>query len=1012
MPEGTQHHTASRSEPSGYRRPISPIEWWFVGHPDSQSATIQFLVEGVGRLEPRQLARAVETASAACPGARLVREGLTWVDSGLAPAVHVVDGSGADAGDVLRLPELQAPLAGPDTPTCEVVLVHGPVTTLAFRADHAVMDANGLLLWALDVFRALRGEAPVGAPDPINAVDVLAEVADVEELSLPAYDRPPVLGPRGAADRSRSVSGRRSVQGNHPGMVAKLATALVAAAGLADARFFVPVDLRHHRPEARTTGNMSHGVHLDVKAGESWEAVHERLLRALSEGEATRKAPPADLLTRTVAELNEAITALDDKICRENAFPTNAVLSHVGRVSLADLHTPEFTAHTAYSVSRPVPAGAPDVAVLEVNGRTEITLSWWDAPETGGQTAALLDRLAEELSPSAHRNWPGNSTARPLPSEDDIVAMFLRQAAATPGRVALDGPEGEVTYEEFARRTAVVAAELRALGAGRESVVGVLADRSVSALVAIWGVLRAGAAYLPLDLDLPDARIREVLTDVDAPVCLMERTQETRECLPEECAPLVIEALDHAAEPPALEADIHPEDLAYVIYTSGSTGRPKGVQIEHRGLTNYVHWAAREFGIGAESRVPLLSSLSFDVSGNTVLLPLVFGGTAVLRPGAVSHTLLRELLVRCRADALFLTPSHLELISRLDLTVEGFRSVVVIGEQLRRSVAERAQEVFGPECRIINSYGPTEATIVLTRHVYSPEADTGPAVPIGAPTDNSTVFLLDAQQRFVPVGEPGEMYLGGVQLARGYHGRADLNRERFVRLADGTRVYRTGDIARVLPTGELEFIGRSDDQVKVLGHRVEPAEIAQALESHPAVDAAVVVPRAQPGDAAHKALCAYVISAAGVSVADLNAHVARLLPPYMVPAATEVVASLPYTLNGKVDVRALPDPFRRDRRTVTGSARDAYAAAIAGIWSETLGVPPDEIDDTADFYQLGGNSVLLLAMLAAVSREVVGSAAEDDFMSGLGRIVREPTLARVSELARQTRAAAPAGDDG
>ncbi|MFD7667187.1 non-ribosomal peptide synthetase [Streptomyces sp. NPDC059788] len=1010
MPEVNQNDAARPAEPHGFQRPISPIEWWFAGHPDAQSATIQFLVEGVGQLDPTELAAAVETASAACPGARLVREGQTWTDSGVPAAVRVVQAPGTDPADVLRLPELQTPLAGPQAPTCEVVLVQGPVTTVSFRADHAVMDARGLLTWALEVFRALRGEAPVGAPDPLSGADVLAGLSGVEELSLPAYNRTPVLGPLDTADRARSVSGRRSVQGTHPGLVAKLATAVVAAAGPETGAFFVPVDLRHLKPEARTTANMSHGVHLEVKAGEGWEEVHERLLRAIADGEPTRKAPPADLLTRTLAELNDAVTALDDKTRREGLFPTNAVLAHAGRVSLADLHTPRFTAHTAYVLSRPIPAGAPDVSVLEVDGRTEMTLSWWDAPETAGRIDALLDRLAEELSPAEHRQWPGNDTARPLPSRASVVEMFTRQVAATPGAVALDGPEGEVSYAEFAERTAAVAARLRARGAGRETVVGVLAERSVSAMVAIWGVLRAGAAYLPLDAHLPDARIRDVLSDVGAPLCLVQRPHDERDCLPRECAPLVIEALEEeAAEadvPPLTDVEIRPDDLAYVIYTSGSTGRPKGVQIEHGGLTNYVQWAVRDFRVDAASRVPLLSPLSFDVSGNTILLPLLVGGTAVLRPGAVSHTLLREFLVHCRADALFLTPSHLDLINRLDLAPEGFRSVVVIGEQLRRSVAQRSQEVFGPDCAIINSYGPTEATVVLTQHVYDPATDTGPAVPVGAPTDNSTVYVLDAQHRFAPVGEPGEMYLGGVQLARGYRGRPDLDRERFVRLADGSRVYRTGDIARALPDGEIEFIGRDDDQVKVLGHRIEPAEIAQALESHPAVEAAVVVPRSRPGQE-HKALCAYVI-APGATVAELTGHVGRLLPAYMVPSATELVETIPYTINGKVDLRALPDPFRRGRRTVDVSGRDACTASVAGIWSRTLGLPSDEIAGTTDFYQLGGSSVLLLSMLAAVSAEVVGADGEERFMGSLGEIIREPTLDKVTELARRTRE--PAAD--
>jgi amino acid adenylation domain-containing protein len=464
----------------------------------------------------------------------------------------------------------------------------------------------------------------------------------------------------------------------------------------------------------------------------------------------------------------------------------------------------------------------------------------------------------------------------------------------------------------------------------------------------------------------------------------------------------VIESLDHAGDTPVVDVQVRPDDLAYVIYTSGSTGRPKGVEVEHRSLANYAWWAAREFGIDADTRLPLIVSLSFDVAGTTIFLPLLVGGTIVLMAEDVNHASLRSLLTGSGANALSLTPSHLDLIGRLDVTPTGFRTVVVVGEQLRRSVAQRAARMFGEGCAIVNLYGPTEATIGCTVHRFDEATDTDPSVPIGVPMDNNTVFLLDAHRRFVKPGELGEMYLGGAQLARGYRGRPDLDSERFVLLADGTRAYRTGDIARVLPSGELGFVGRTDDQVKVLGHRIEPVEIAQALETHPAVGAAVVVPVTRPGQD-HTSLCAYAVTTAEVTVAELDDHVAARLPRYMVPSVTVFVADIPQTVNGKVDVRALPDPFADPGTTAAPTDRDDVATAVAAVWARVLGVPVERVDGRADFHQLGGNSLLLLSMLAAVSTEVVGSAGERRFMAELGRIIREPTLDLVAELARASR---------
>jgi amino acid adenylation domain-containing protein len=549
-----------------------------------------------------------------------------------------------------------------------------------------------------------------------------------------------------------------------------------------------------------------------------------------------------------------------------------------------------------------------------------------------------------------------------------------------------------------------VAHVLRSRGIGRDQAVGVLADRSAAAITAIWGVLRAGAAYLPLDVAHPDARLAGLLADADVPVCLVERPHDRRDIVPAGCEPIVLDDLDHGAEVDFTDADVQPDDLAYVMYTSGSTGRPKGVEIEHRALLNYVVWATREMSVDAGTRLPLLTSLAFDVSCTSIFLPLLAGGTLLLPSGPPDHTTLRELLQQeSGATALSVTPSLLELICELDLRPAGVRVILSAGELLTRVAALRAQAVFGPDCLLLNTYGPTETTIECSIHPFDADRDTAPGVPIGVPTDNSTAHLLDSQRRFVKPGELGELYLGGAQLARGYRGRPDLTRDRFVRLADGSRVYRSGDIARLLPSGELEFAERADDQVKVLGHRIEPAEIAQTLEGHPTVARAAVVVRNR-GSQTHKVLCAYVIGNGAVDTADLEEYLSGRLPRYMLPATVTVVPEIPQTINGKIDVRALPDPFAGTEPETAGPVEaDPVGEAVAAVWASTLGVPRDQLHADADFHHLGGNSLMMLSMVAGVCRDVVGGAGERRFMERLGDIIREPTIVRVTEIAREVR---------
>lgn len=386
----------------------------------------------------------------------------------------------------------------------------------------------------------------------------------------------------------------------------------------------------------------------------------------------------------------------------------------------------------------------------------------------------------------------------------------------------------------------------------------------------------------------------------------------------------------------------------------------------------------------------------------SLVLPFTVGGTMLLMGEGINHVALQTVLDD-GATALALTPSHLDLMTRLDLRPRDVRALIVIGEQLTRAVALRARETFGAGCRIINAYGPAEATIAVGHHDFDPETDTEAAVPIGVPYDGVTYHVLDAARSYVAPGEPGELYIGGIQLARGYRNRPDLTAERFVRMADGSRVYRTGDIVRRLPSGGLEFCGRVDDQVKILGHRIEPAEIAIALEAHPAVTSAVVVPRTRAGGQ-EKVLCGYFIGRdEAVDVGELTAYLADILPAYMVPASLTQLDDFPRSVNGKVSTAALPDPFATEdvAPDPTAAALAGTAGAVAQIWSRVLDVPVDRLSATSDFHRLGGDSMALITMVAEVARHTVGPEGEQAFAGRMPEIIRNATIEHVAELAVQ-----------
>ncbi|MCP2330596.1 non-ribosomal peptide synthetase [Actinoalloteichus caeruleus] len=985
-----------------YTRPVAPMDTWFLLYPDAVAGIIQVFVEGTGTIDPDRLAEAVEAASEACPGTRLVREGRTWVDSGVAPPLRVVDGSRLDRTAFTGMPVLHDRM--PETgPPCEVLLLTGSPTTVVFRADHAALDGKGVLVWVEDVFRVLRGERPRGASSELTEADVIAGAPPPSGTALVSdLEWPSALG-AAPPHRTGLFWRRRTVDGAHPALVAKIASALTRYVGRPVGRFMVPVDLRRHAPDIRSTGNLITNLLYEASAEDDWHTAHERLLTLLAGNVDLLSGVDPSLSRVPLETARPRIAALDGFSARSNRYPALAMLSHLGRIDLAELSTDTFHATTLYPLPSSGPIGPPELNFVECGGRTEITIGWHDSPGTARRAEELLDVLADVLSPGRNRTWAGNDTDRPLAREGTVVEQFRAQVARTPDSVVLTGPEGEISYAELDRRSDAVAAELVDRGLGPDALVGLLAGRTVAAMAGIWGILKAGAAYLPLDPGQPDARLADLVTDAGVTTCLAEREHAGRTAIPGECAAVVLE--DVAASGRRVPAaPVAPDDLAYVIYTSGSTGRPKGVEIQHRALSTFVSWATRIYEVGPDTRFPLFSSLAFDLSNTAIFLPVLAGGSVALVPDELDHLVLRDVLENLGATALKLTPTHLDLIGRLGLRPTGFRTVIAGGELLRGPVARRAQETFGEGCRIFNEYGPTETTVGCMTWTFDPDRDGGAvSVPIGVPTDNTRIHLLDADRRFVEPGEVGEMYLSGAQLARGYRGRPDLDRERFVTLADGTRAYRSGDLARMLPSGVLESAGRDDEQLKINGYRIEPAEVARALEEHPSVTRAFAVGRARGED---RTLCAYVVPGGGgeVDVDALTEHVRALLPRYMVPSVISVVREIPRTGNGKVDVSRLPDPFTGAAGEPSdGERRDEVEEAVATIWSTTLAVPADRIAGDADFHRLGGDSAALLAMLATVSREVVGKDQEQEFMSHLPTIVRRPTLSWVSELVRRSR---------
>ncbi|MGI5281967.1 amino acid adenylation domain-containing protein [Nonomuraea polychroma] len=588
-----------------------------------------------------------------------------------------------------------------------------------------------------------------------------------------------------------------------------------------------------------------------------------------------------------------------------------------------------------------------------------------------------------------------NATARPYPSAvlHDLIG---EQAARTPAAPAVCYDGIWITYRELTERADAVTARLIAAGTRPGDVVGVCLERGPDLLPALLGVLGAGAAYLPLEPDLPperlaymieDARARTVLTGPAGTAVLPDGV-----ALPLGAPGPVTEAavpdattLDATASPPR----VHPDALAYVIFTSGSTGRPKGVGVSHRAIVNRLRWMQEAFGLTAGERVLHKTPLSFDVSVWELFWPLMVGaGMVVAEPGAHRDgARLAALAATHNVTTMHFVPSMLELfLDEPDLP--ALRRVICSGEALGAELAARCHDRL-PHTELHNLYGPTEAAVDVTWHPCEPGER---LVPIGRPVANTRLEVLGADGQRVPVGTPGELCLGGVQLARGYVNRPELTAERFVPDPygpPGARLYRTGDVARWLPTGEVQYLGRTDFQVKIRGQRVELGEIEALLAADPAVRAAVVVLRGER-------LVGYVVPQSD-DLPDLAPALRRRLPDHMVPAAWVRMDALPVTANGKLDRAALPAPGDAGRAPYL-PPRDPFEARLGTLWEETLGVDAVSVHD--DFFALGGHSLLALRLTMRLRKELGRDVP-------LSTVLTAPTVARLAAELRR-----PQDNDG
>ena len=611
------------------------------------------------------------------------------------------------------------------------------------------------------------------------------------------------------------------------------------------------------------------------------------------------------------------------------------------------------------------------------------------------QRLSDLRLLNEDEQAESLQTW--NQTAAEYPQHTCIHELFELRAKAEPDSVAAVFRDDHLTYGELNRRANQLARYLQGAGIEIGDLVGICLEHSLEELIGVLGVLKAGAGYMPLDPDHPRQRLSFMLKDAGVSVVL---TQEglgemliacgaQPVCLDNDW-PLIAEESDAN-----VDAGAPAESTAYVIYTSGSTGEPKGVTVSHRSLVNYVWWAKDVYLQNERLGFALYSSLAFDLTVTSIHVPLITGNKILISRWAGKDAPLEEILNDQQTGVWKLTPSHLTLIKDWDNRHTSVKRMIVGGEALGTELARQVYESCGGHVEIFNEYGPTEATVGCMLYRFDPENDSRPSVPIGRPAANVQLYVLDQWLKPTAANVPGELYIAGAGLAHGYLDRPALTAERFIAnpFASGQRMYRTGDLCRRLPSGDLEYLGRKDEQVKFHGYRVELNEIRWALKKHPQIrDSAVVIGKDKQG---HDLMVAYYVSRQELDVAELREFLSDVLIAETIPNFFVHLSKLPLTLNGKINYEALPsleEAKQKLQRTYT-SARTPQEKILADIWSEVLSIERVGIDE--NFFALGGHSLLATQIIHRINQTFHVDLP-------MRVIFDEPTIAGLSLLVEET----------
>jgi len=987
-----------------FKRPVTSVEHLYLsGKEIFSDIVIQAIIEGKGILKPDELQDALIKVSKKFPGTCLRLHKNNWINDGEPAKVILLEkypNTREHLSEYVNMHDGFDPQGGH---TVEVELAQEDNRSLViFRSVHAVMDGRGLEFWAKAVFATLRGEK-IEAADSIMTDDTftLEKRAPIkkDEPKIPRSEGPPLNADADIQNNFSFDYDRITLKGTDPAIVAKLGIGinkLLIEKKDDKGTMMVPVDLRQEisKDEPRSTGNLSLPVFITLEKDQTWSQLLSQLLSKLQKKKYIGRSRN-NLMYRRLSKrmLGVFVKSLWNFQMRKGKYITSAVVSHVGNHLFNDYSSPGFIADSIAFIPCVMPIAPLSLVITESEMKTEIIIvkgqSLFDSPRATLEEiikSAQLDHLiTDEIKKKSGAGVKKQRDLLPEPLKPVIYKdahlglheLFERQVLLHGEKICLVFGEHSLSYSEVNAQSNKLAHYLISRGLNHGDFVGVQLERSLESIISILAIMKAGGVYVPLDPSIPENRLQYLIEDSKPAFIIIRATQAIS--MSHDVQMIHIEK---SAEEIAQFSNGNPavkitsSDLCYMIYTSGSTGKPKGAMNKHSSLTNHFLWIQETLGLNSNDATLHKTPCNFDASILEIFLALQCGAKIVIAKAdghKSTHYQLNE-ISKHRVTFIFSVPSVLNIM--LDEIGEQenttLRLILLGGEQFSMHLYEKLRHRF-PQVSVHNLYGPAEAAIEVTTFDCKQEFE-GENVPIGKAIANVETFVVDEDMNLVEAGTPGELIISGIAIGSGYFGKEELTGKMFIDhpfLKNSEhKAYRTGDIVRQLADGNLVFLGRKDNQVKIGGVRIELGEIEYHLQSIPWIDQAVVVGKAisSKQSNAQMTLIAYY-SFKDIENNDRNNEIRLILrdklPGYMVPSIYVEIDRLPLNASGKVDRLNLPDPNVSIEIKI--ESRDTWSETekhLAQIWESVLSSPPNR---NCNFFDMGGNSILAISLIEKIN---------------------------------------------